>query len=74
MINLRSSIISESTSSPIELSAGQLNMTLQGLVGEAGQGMGVMGLTYTKPELAFGILEYQTDHSAPTRLSIRLDK
>lgn len=74
MINLRGSQTSESHETPAKMTTGQLNVTINGLVGQAGQAMGVMGLTYSKPELAYGILEYQTDTAAPTRLSIRLDK
>ncbi len=73
-INFRGNGVNESLTSPASLGAGQLNLTLTGLVGTAGQAMGVMGLTYTQPELAYGILEYQTKQSEATRLQIRLDK
>lgn len=73
-LNLRRSIIKEDSFSPNILGTGQLAVTLTGLVGSAGQAMGVMGLTYTQPELAYGILEYQTNSAAPTRIKVRLDK
>lgn len=73
-INLRSSTTSETSSTPAILAPGQINMTLTGLVGKAGQAMGMMGLTYSKPEIEFGTLEYQVNSGTSDRLSIRLDK
>ncbi len=72
MINLRTNGITESTGIPLIISTNQANVALIGLVGTAGQAMGCLGITYSQPEVAYGLLEYQTEQSG--RLQIRLDK
>lgn len=73
-LNFRNPLVQETNVSPDTLQPGQLAMTLHGLVGVAGEAMGVMGLTYSQPEIAYGTLEYETHTEIPTRLTIRLDK
>ncbi len=60
----------EVTSNPINPVIGQSWVKVNGLVGSAGQAMGVMGITYAKPEAADWAFCVQTAESSIKAVSL----